>query len=440
MNRASLIAIILWILGTFMFLFSLLNISDFITGIALISLGIIIAYYFKRKYRDWLNPASIHSAVWICVFGLSYFGDITARYETGSVYTYPNPSERTILIVFGSYVLFILGVLLTCKKKKLFYYYREASFIERFRKSFNLKFLKIITMILFIIGFSFYIFFLYKNGWVIPILAGLPRGSIEFPVLGYFSMLLRVTAVLGIIYCLILYRHKNRTSKLILAVSLISIFTLFTNVQRMVVMTSLIMIFMVIYYLIDRKIKIWLILVILFFSFGTFYSILYLRAKFYEFERFYILSTYQDSGASFRHLSYIIETEKPDFKPLFTVQFLDALFEHRLRKAAVRKHENIFEGKGNITTYLGWIYLDFGVAGLLLIPFTLGLITGLSYVRMIRRPNIFTFFVYAILAVGVFATSRQFKFTATTEIVFYPVIGYLAYLVTKARYKKQKMK
>jgi len=190
----------------------------------------------------------------------------------------------------------------------------------------------------------------------------------------------------------------------------------------------------------DKKIKKSYILALLLFFLATFYSILYLRAESYNIERFYILSTYEDTGANFRQLSFILETEDPNYRPLFTIQFLDAFFKHRLTKEAREKQLNIFEGKGRVATYLAWIYLDFGIMGLLLISLILGLITGLSYMHMIRRPNIFSFFVYAILLVGVFATYRQFKFTATTEIVFYPVIGYLVYLVTKARNKDRKMK
>jgi len=422
-----------------MLLFLTFNINDLMTGMICIGSGLIFAYLFKRKYRDWLNPATILSAVWICVFGLSYFGDIVARYETGSVYAYGNPSGRTILLVFVSYALFILGILMTCKKKKALGC-SNGSFFEAFRKSCNLQFLKITTIILFFIGISFYIFFAYNSGWIIPILAGMPRGRITMPVLGYFSMLLRVTAVLGVVYCCILYRSKGRISKLILAISLVSILTLFTNVQRMDVMPTLIMISMAIYYLMDKKVNTWFILIILLLSFTTFYGILHLRAKALGFERTYMLQTYEDSGASFRHLSYVLETEKPDYKPRMTVQFLDAFFGHRLRIKAVQRHRGIFHGKGNITTYLAWIYLDFGILGCIAAPFVMGIIVGLGYTYMITRPNIFTFFLYAILAVGVFVTSRQFKFTATTEIVFYPVVGYLVYVVTKVRYKGRKMK
>jgi len=434
-NNSFLIISILFLLSALMLLFFTLNINDLMTGAICIWTGLFLAYLFKRKYRDWLNPATILSIVWICVFGLSYFGDIVARYETGSVYAYGKPSEWSILLVFVSYALFVFGVLITCKRKMILGC-RKDSFLEMFRKSCNLQFFKMTTIILFIIGLSFYIFFLYKNEWIIPILAGMPRGRIQLPVLGYFSMLLRVTLVLGVVHCCILYRSKGRISKLMLAISLVSMLTLFTNVQRMDVMTSLIMIVMSIYYLMDKKVKMWFILVILLFLFSTFYGLLYLRAKALGFERNWMLQTYKDTGASFRHLSYILETETPDYSPLMTVQFLDAFFEHRLRMEAMQRHSNIFYGKGNISTYLAWIYLDFGVAGFLIISFILGVITGLGYTYMITRPNIFTFFVYTILAVGVFATYRQFKFTATTEIVFYPVVGYLVYWVTKVRYKR----
>jgi len=436
-NNSFLIIAILFVSGAFMLLFLTLNINDLLIGVFCIWTGLFLAYLFKRKYRDWLNPATIFSAIWICFFGLSYFGDIVPGYE-GSVYTYGKPSEWTILLVFVSYAFFIFGILMASKKTKILYY-RNASFFERFRESCNLQLFKMTTIILFIIGLSFYIFFVYKNEWIIPILAGMPRGRVELPVLAYFSMLLRVTAVLGVIYCCILYRSKGQLSKLMIIISWVSILTLFSNVERVTVMTSLIMVFVAIYYLLmDKKIKILPSLLILLLLFITFYSILYLRAKALNFERYYLLSTYNDTGAAFRNLSYVLETQTPHYKPLTTIQFLDAFFGHRLRIAVVQEQLAIFNNYGLISTYLAWIYLDFGILGCIAVPFFLGIITGLGYTYMITRPNIFTFFLYAILAVGVFATYRQFKFTATTEIVFYPVVGYLFYLVTKRRYKKRK--
>ena len=436
-SNSLLVVSMLCLLGAFMVFSLTLDIKDIITGMICIFSGLFLTYFFKRRYHDWLNPATILSFVWICVFGLSYFGDIVPGYE-GSVYDYDKPSKWTIMLVFVSYAFFIFGILMASKKTKILYY-RNTSFFKRFQKNCNLQFVKMTTIILFIIGFSFYIFFVYKNEWIIPILAGMPRGRVELPVLAYFSMLLRVTPVLGVVYCCILYRSKGKISILMLAISVVSMLTLFTNVQRMEVMTSLIMVFVAIYYLLmDKKIRILPSLLILLLLFASFYSILYLRAKAFNFERNYLLATYNDTGAAFRNLSYVLETQTPHYKPLATIQFLDAFFGHRLRIAAVQEQLAIFNNYGLISTYLAWIYLDFGILGCIAIPFVLGIVTGLGYTYMITRPNIFTLFFNAILAMGVFTVARQFKFTATTEIVFYPVVGYLVYWVTKARYKKCK--
>jgi oligosaccharide repeat unit polymerase len=405
-------------------------------GIIYVISGLILGYLFKQYYDDWLNPATILSVAWLCFFGLNYFGDIIEHHDFNFIYIYPIPSVRTALVVLLSYILFILGIVMVSNIKPV---EQSGEFIyKKFVRTVNIKILKFTIIFLFIVGFSFYIYCANMNNWIIPILAALPRGRVGLPVLGYFIMLLKVVPVLGVIYCFILYRSHGQISTFIIFLSFFSFATLFSNVQRVDIMTSVLMISLALYYLNNKKIKAFSLVLLILLLFTVFYGILYARATFLGFNRNYLLDTYNDTGAAFRNLSVIIETQSPSYKPIETIRFLDTFYDHSLSRIAVEKQLFIFKGYGLVSTYLGSVYLDFGILGCIIVPFVIGFTTGLGYKYMRMKPNIFSFYLYAILAVGVFATYRQFKFTGTTEIIYYPVVGYLVYIFTRLKTKRQK--
>lgn len=108
-------------------------------------------------------------------------------------------------------------------------------------------------------------------------------------------------------------------------------------------------------------------------------------------------------------------------------------------------HGNIFsfsvpfhlvDSSFNAGTYLRPYWMDFGIAGILVAPFVIGVITTFVFLQFIKRPSQYMLFTYSIILTMI-SFAFWFNEFLRTQFIYFLVILYFVELVRRRSYRKQ---
>jgi oligosaccharide repeat unit polymerase len=419
-----------------------------VAGVILIITTIYLCFYFNSKYHDWLNPATIHTAVWLGFLGVSFFGQsiVDSTYSGFSfekIFLGHNQiTLKSLAVIIGAYLLFMTGVLIGTWRIR-----RSSvppSFSVIILSEYRLNRLRLITILFFLIGASVFAFFFFLSGWKIPLLTGISGGEfghiVNIPVFGYLEKLIRFALVLGSFYILLQYQQVGKLPLLMTALVLLSLVLTITHGQRSEVFVSMLIVIFGAHYILGEKSKRKFLLFV-----GVVLSIIFFLIPFtrsgkdhFDSAKDLALFAYLDTAASFGNLTFVLEQHEPYYEPANTLLMLDPFLGRSLVPLSRERVYEVFRA-GLISTYLTDIYYDYGYWGVFILPLLLGVGTGLTYAFWITQPTLFSFFLFAVFAVSNVMTFRTFRYTATPEIVFYPVMAYWVDLTCRGQVDKRRL-
>jgi len=373
---------------------------NFLLFFIFLIVGVSLFFLFYKSYKDIFNPLGIFSIVWFSSIGISQL----------MVSEVQNPwTISTWFVVLGSSIAFIIGAI-----SYLFLADTKIGFSKKSKliNNYSQRRLKLAIILLFVLSFSAYLFEVWKGG-------GIPLFS-ETRIATYMTFGIRFIhylTVSSIVVCILIYLYRkifpNEKKLLLNIIFIVSLFIIVSLLAFGHLLIILIGIFVIKYYLSEKKLKlknfIWLIV----------FSIL----------AFTLLTGFIRS--SHLDIAYIKQIGKPAinipdrlssiFLPYLYVStsFENLQLEIQQREQfyygtqttfpiwAFTQLKNYFQPDYYITpegfntgTYLRPYYVDFGLGGILILPFLLGLIIAILYYSLRIKPTILKILVYSFCVYG----------------------------------------
>jgi len=347
-------------------------------------------------YRDILNPIGIFGIVWFSSVAISQLM-LSGIQEAWT--------QETWFVVLTSSFCFLAGALIV---QLVFRRAKSFSELKIPINHYSFTRLKKTILVLFALAMSAYFFEVYKNNGI-PLFAKAKISSyMNFGVqyVHYLTVLLIV--VCGLAYlCKNLFLFKNKKLfNLILAISLFVLLSMLGTNYLIFVFTG---IFVIENYL-KKKINITKLI-------GLFIIAILILATITGFIR-----------ASSSNITYVKEIGKPTIEIPDNLSFLFLPYTYIATnfnnlQIEIKERDNFYYGSAtflpllaftflknnfnveynigsggfNVGTYLRTYYVDYGLFGIILGPFILGLLVNMFYLSLRSRPTIFKILIYGLV-------------------------------------------
>lgn len=384
-------------------------------GFLLIATAIFIFLnYFKD---DIFNPLIIYSIFWLGVAGISTFR-VSLHQNRWTKYMW--------LIVILAYITFVLGFLILKRKKKMVECFKYCN-INKNKLYFCIKTLTFLALICFLLE----VIIIKK----IPLFSEDMSAYREFYVTGvhYFVVSVGIIPVLTILY------KKIGGEKKIIYINIVSISISILIVSRQLLIMQCVLIVLGYNYLI-KKIRIKKIIILFLVSLILFSASFSLRNQSTEYINNVanVLPKYQKNifikpllyfNMNFENLRNTVENfndykygENMLFPILAFVNLKDYInYDY--------KDQYLTNINFNTSTYLTDIYYDFGILGVIIIPFILGLLYSVLYNNMKRNISIINIIYFLLLYCLIFCFFVNWYYN--TAIIFDIVIIMIIYFYCK---------
>jgi oligosaccharide repeat unit polymerase len=394
----------------------------------LIIIGIAIYSFSIIKTNDIFNPVGIFSLVWIVTIGISNFR-LSAWQSNWSV--------KMWFVVTIFYLSFLLGYFLISKLT----IHRVYKFIDGEPSENNYK---RFIYILFFVCFGAYLAEVMKSGFL-PIIASGTGAYKEFGIrfVHYFTVTLVLVNIL-----ITLYYFKFKTiNKWFIIIYIVSFLSIFTLLSRQLLI-FLILITVLSFHYLYRKIKITHLGLILLIGFIAFALLGNLRSN----SSSYILEVgrmiegvespifawlYLYLGYSFENLNYYIN----NFDQIFwgTNTFFP-IFAFTLTKQFIETDMTQFFPYVdlNTSTMAYDFFLDFGVFGVVLFPLLIGGLSAFIYSK-VNRSSFYSVIIYTMIAHNLLFVFFV-NFFSNTAWFFHMAIIILFIFYTKNNYSSNPLK
>ncbi|MBI4538239.1 MAG: oligosaccharide repeat unit polymerase [Gemmatimonadetes bacterium] len=388
------------------------------------ALGYLLVF---RRTGDALHPLGIMIGSWLGVFGFAHF-DVARVYDEPY---YAEPFEpMTYAVVVLSLVVFVAGFWLVDPGLVRL---DRGQVARRLEESARRERLRWFTLGAFAVATVTTAYFVYRAG-AIPLFS--PRIDelrrvFKRPLLGYLFDLHYAVALFS---AMLLITSRSRLGRLTWGlVMLAALLQLAFGGVRVSPMTGLAWVAVYLLYR-PRHVRLRDLVVVVSAAVLMFSVIEYYRRSVYRLNpelvqpRFDLgvpATVWAHTAASFKNLQLTLRRVSPLNMGLNSYD-LPKTVEPSWR-AVDERFTQLF-GTHNTPTYLAFLYFDFGLAGLLLMPGIYGALAAYVYRRFLTAPNLFWLIVYIDIVLGVGLAFRTHRFLGNA-LIFFAGVGVLAQLL-----------
>lgn len=378
-----------------------------------ICIGIILSMI--RRDADLLSPARVFGFVWSLAIGLTELK--LSRFQT----EWNAQSWILLLLGLGS---FLVGVFITY----VLNVGRHVVPIDTMRRElrhaqvYEERLFKAIWISVIVYGVSYLVIYAVK-GFLPVFVVGTKISRVDFYVFG-FGVLINSTAY--IIYFTLLYHFlvpgNKRRKRILTALTILAVGSYFLLLQRFQIVMAAMICFTLLYYA-THRIRLKTALPLFLAVAGFFYWIASLRlgslvatytyyAAKMTFSKTFALLTepYMYMVMNLENFARAVNRLDHFTYGYFTFDFIGAAAGLKYWLSdyfGIDRLPYLVSGYNTYTAFWSF-YRDFGVPGLVLIPFILGLSIGLVYYRMRRQPSIKNVTAYGVLVFVMFISYFNF--------------------------------
>lgn len=391
---------------------------DALLGGGFAALAVACAWRIGAGARDPVHPLAVFTLVWLGFFGLSHFR-FSERYD--EPYYGQSFDAWTYLVVVVAYLAFAAGFSLASG--------RRATPLQPHALSARLRQVakspKLVPAALGVFAVA-----TLTTLWFVRVSDGIPlfspevntlRQSFQLPLLGYLYQLHILAALL---FAMLFLRERGalrRTAWLVLAAA--SIVMLMVNGVRVSAMVALAWIAVYGAYARPRVSRRSALLVA---AAGLAIFVVVEASRRRQFQERPELrnprvdtgvaaTIWAHTGASFKNLQFTLaKIDSPLDMGLNSYDLPKTLFPETRR---VNDHLYVY-GTHNTPTFLGFLYLDFGIAGALFMPLAYGALVAFVYDRFRRRANLLWLVLYIDAFLAVLLSFRTHRFLGNNLIFF----------------------
>lgn len=391
---------------------------DALFGIALIALGALIYRMLVRRTDDALHPLGVFAGLWLGIFGFAHF-NVPRTYDE-PYYAQPFVAT-TYLVVLGSLATFALGFwLLDPGAERL-----DRSLVRfRMREGIAWPRLRAVTLALFAAASLMTAYFVRRAG-EIPLFS--PRIDelrlvFKLPLLGYVYDLHYAVALFG---TMIAVQSRGRAQKAFwLVVAAASVFQLMFAGVRVSPMTAMAWAFVYLFYQ-GARVRMQHLVVAVVAASVVFGIIESYRRTMYVVNPALVnprldlgpaATVWAHTAASFKNLQFTLDRGASPLNMGLNSYDLPKTLAPSAR--AVDDQLSYMYGTHNTPTFLSILYFDFGVGGLLVMPFVYGAMVAFVYRTFRSRANIFWLIVYIDFLLAVALAFRTHRFLGNSLIWF----------------------
>lgn len=391
---------------------------DAVLGGAFVALAVACAWRIAAGTRDPAHPLAVFTLVWLGFFGLSHFR-FSERYDEPY---YGEPfGAWTYVVVVVAYLAFAAGFGLASGRRPAPLQRREVS--ARLRQVAQSPRLAPAALAVFAVATLTTVWFVRVAG-TIPLFSpqvNTLRRSFQLPLLGYLYQLHIMAALL---FAMLFLRDRGafrRAAWLALAAS--SVVMLMFNGVRVSAMTALAWIAVYGAYARPRVSRRAALLVAVA-GLAVFVAVEAGRRRQFRdrpelrnprVDTGAAATIWAHTGASFKNLQFTLaEIDSPLNMGLNSYDLPKTFFPETRR---VDDQLYVY-GTHNTPTFLGFLYLDFGTAGLLFMPLAYGALVAFVYDRFRRRGNFLWLILYIDAFLAVALSFRTHRFLGNNLIFF----------------------
>lgn len=405
---------------------------DGLLGLTLGLLGLFIWWTLFRRTDDALHPLGVFAASWLGVFGFAHF-NVPKTFDEPY---YAEPFALvTYLVVFGALASFAIGFWLVDPATKRV---DRVGLSERLTRGVSARRLGSLTVGLFAAASLMTAYFVMRAG-AIPLFS--PRidelrTTFKLPLLGYVYDLHYAVALFA---TMLFVRTRSRTQKVFWAgVAGLSVFQLMFAGVRVSPMTALTWIVIFLFYRpggvkLRHLVAVAVVMVALFSVIETYRRTMYTVNPALVNPRLDLswqATAWAHTAASFKNLQYTLLHQVSPLHMGLTSYDLPKTLDPAAR--AVDAEISYIYGTHNTPTFLSFLYFDFGLGGLLVMPGFYGALVAYVYRRFRERANLFWLLVYIDFLLAVVLAFRTHRFLGN-GLIWFTGVAVLAQLVAGVR-------
>ena len=391
---------------------------DAIFGSVFAALGVGAYVWLYRRTDDALHPLAIFSVFWLVIFGFAHVN--VARTYDEPYYAEPF-GVLTYAVVLGALVSFAVGFWLADP---------NMARLDRTRIGRRLAWgiawerLKPLTLGLFLLATLMTAYFVQRAG-AIPLFSpriDTLRTEFKLPLLGYVYDLHYVVALFSAMLAVHVVGRAERWGWIL--VGLMSIAQLMFAGVRVSPMTALAWVMIFLFYR-PTRVRVRHMVAAVAVALTVFTVIESFRRTMYEADPSLVnprldlsapATAWAHTAASFKNLQFTLERGVSPLNMGLNSYDLPKTFVPRAR--VVDDQISYMYGTHNTPTFLSFLYFDFGVGGLMVMPLVYGALVGAVYRRFRTRTNIFWLIVYIDFLLAVVLAFRTHRFLGNALIWF----------------------
>ncbi|MEQ8330600.1 MAG: O-antigen polymerase [Longimicrobiales bacterium] len=391
---------------------------DAILGTVFAVLGISAYALLYRRTDDALHPLAIFAGFWLLIFGFAHL-DVARSYDEPY---YADPfGVLTYAVVLGALLSFAFGFWLAdpgmqrLDRRKIGWRLEHGVAWPRLRA---------LTLGLFVVASLMTAYFVQQAG-EIPLFSpriDTLRTQFKLPLLGYVYDLHYAVALFS---AMLVVHSKSRAQKLLWGgLAGLSVFQLMFGGVRVSPMTALAWIIVFLFYR-PTRVRVRHMVLAGVVAVTVFTVIEDFRRTMYEVNPSLVnpridlsapATAWAHTAASFKNLQFTLERGVSPLNMGLNSYDLPKTFLPEAR--TVDDQISYMYGTHNTPTFLSFLYFDFGVGGLLVMPLVYGAMVGFVYRRFRTGANLFWLIVYIDFLLAVVLAFRTHRFLGNALIWF----------------------
>ncbi len=391
---------------------------DAIFGSIFAALGVGAYVLLYRRTDDALHPLAIFTVFWLVIFGFAHV-NVSRTYDEPY---YAEPfGVLTYVVVLAALASFALGFWLADP---------GMGRLDRERIGWRLENgiawnrLKPLTVTMFVLASLMTVYFVQRAG-AIPLFSpriDSLRTEFKLPLLGYVYDLHYAVALFS---AMLVLHVKGRSERILwVATGLASVFQLMFAGVRVSPMTALAWVLIFFFYR-PTRVKVRHMVAAVAVALTVFTVIESFRRTMYEVNPSLVnpridlsapATAWAHTAASFKNLQYTLERGGSPLNMGLNSYDLPKTFAPGTR--VVDDQISYMYGTHNTPTFLSFLYFDFGVGGLLVMPMVYGALVGVVYRRFRTGANLFWLIVYIDFLLAVVLAFRTHRFLGNALIWF----------------------
>lgn len=391
---------------------------DAIFGLVFAALGVGLYTLLYRRTDDALHPLAVFTVFWLVIFGFAHV-DVARSYDEPY---YADPfGVVTYAVVLAALLSFALGFWLTDPRMGRLDRHLIGWRLER---GVAWPRLRALTLGMFVVASLMTAYFVQQAG-EIPLFSpriDTLRTEFKLPLLGYVYDLHYAVALFS---AMLVIHSDSRLQKFLWAgLASASVFQLMFGGVRVSPMTALAWVMIFLFYR-PTRVKVRHMVAAAAVAVTVFVVIEDFRRTMYEVDPNLVnpridlsapATAWAHTAASFKNLQFTLERGVSPLNMGLNSYDLPKTFAPSAR--VVDDQISYMYGTHNTPTFLSFLYFDFGLGGLLVMPLVYGAFVGFVYRRFRTRANLFWLIVYIDFLLAVVLAFRTHRFLGNALIWF----------------------